>query len=39
MHHNYGFERKQLPYAACDAALAASLFIISLAIENAPTLR
>ena len=26
MHHNYYFRRKQHSYAACDAALAASLY-------------
>ena len=27
MHHNYYFRRKQHSYAACDAALAASIYI------------
>ena len=27
MHHNYCFRRKQHSYAACDAALAASIFL------------
>ena len=33
MHHNYCFRRKQHSYAACDAALAASIIIYTVRID------